>query len=230
MDGNDKKVTPEPPRELKPVVHNKPAKKENAFIVYMRDFINDDLATIGKYMLDDVIVPTFINGIAQSLHTGISMFFRANPNDTYKGGYYRGYSDSPWWNSQIKNDYGRYYRGDDHPYRPNSVPPWEEQPGARKGYSDAPFYDYLEYPIDSFTEAQALLRTLREDISYYDKLTVANFYSRVGYLYPNDAWKDNHSTLHSIGWFDLSSVQVATKSTPRGIKYYLTMPKAVDIR
>lgn len=233
MDETNKPKTPEkPPREIKPVISRKPVKKENGFVTYIREFVNDDIPTIGRYMLDEVIVPTFINGIAQSLHTGISMFFRSGPTD-YRG-YYRGDTRGEWWNKEIKNDYSRYYRGDDRPYRPDNRPPWEtpeSDPYYRRGqkYSNAPLRDYLDYPIYNYAEAQNLLRTLREDISYYDKLSVADFYSRVDYKYP-DAWEGNRSTLRDIGWFDLSTVRIETRSSRNGIVYYLTMPQAVDIR
>ena len=227
MDENKTPSTPDT-NSIKPIVTGPPVrKKSNPFNGLINDIITDDIPSIFEYIVKDVAIPTTVGCVQQSLHTFISMLFKMDPTSGYRPGGYYGGSDG-WWNAQIKSDYGRYYRGDDHPVRPNSAPPWEkEQPGSR--YSDSPMYDYLAYPFNDLCTAQNVLAQMRDWLSYYDAISIANFYQLVHYRYP-DSWAINRSTLEDYGWFDLSNVTIGTKGGRRGIYYYITLPKAVYIK
>ncbi len=221
--------TPGEDKSIKPVVTSKPPvrKKNNMFKEIVTDVINDDIPTIFEYIVRDVIVPTTVSCISQCAHTGISMFFKMDPGTSSRG-YYRS-DDSGWWNAQIKNDYGRYYRGDDHPYRPGSTPPWEAAPQPGPRYSNSPMHDYLDYPIGSYNDAQRVLQQMRDWLTDYDAISVADFYKLVNYQY-DGSWAINRSTLSDYGWFDISTVTIANRAYKGRVYYYLTMPNAVYIK
>lgn len=211
---------------IKSIVSKPPErKKSNPFGGFISDIITDDIPSIFEYIVRDVAIPTTVGCLQQSAHAFISMLFRMDPGTGYRTGGY--YGADEYWNRSIKNDYSKYYRGDDRPLRPGAPPPWaEKKPDS--GYFTNPEHDYMDYPIRDYATAQQVLTQMRDTLSYYDAISVANFYKIVNYRYP-DNWAHNKSTLHSMGWFDLSNVTIATRGTSRGVYYYLTLPQAVYI-
>lgn len=159
-----------------------------------RAFVPDDISNVKEYIFFDVIVPMIKNGILDSLET---LF-----NTGRSSGGRRGRS-SGHGTLGTKISYQGYY--DDSRQRKDSGP-------VRAGYS------YDDIVVDSFAEAEEIIRSMEAIIEEYGTTSVADLYELAGLT---GAFTDR-----DFGW---SNLQTAKPEKVRG-GWLLRLPRATTLK
>lgn len=149
-------------------------KKKNGVNKFSDVFLAEDWASVGSYILKDIIIPTIQNSIVDIVKNGIEM---AVYGETRRD---RGRSSGP------KISYSGYYD------RPNiSGRRDRDISTARSSFS----FDQIEYR--EYSDADEVLTRIDELISVYEFATVADLYDLSGVTPPftanNYGWYDIHT-------------------------------------
>lgn len=161
---------------------------------FVESFFGGDLRTAASYILYDVAFPSIKRAISDMFADGIEMLLFGTARSGRSGRKEQ---------TREKVSYSSYFKSDS---RSGSV------------RSDASSrYDYRDIVLRSRGEAEEVLDVLREIISEYDQVTVADLYDAVGIT--------GEFTDNKYGWTNLSGARV------RLIRdgYLLDLPRAKEL-
>lgn len=136
-------------KKVKRVVKNgvKPRKKDISSL-----FIAEDLKSVGKYVLEEVLIPTVKNAIVDMVSNGVAMMFGCEKRKSSKGN-----SSTPYVSYR---DYSSRSSGSD--------------------FTERRRYDFEYDVIESRSEAEEILEQMSDLIDTYDSVSVADVYEMLG--------------------------------------------------
>ena len=193
-------------KNIKPVVTDKSEvvlKKKTPGKKFAEIFLSDDLGSVKKYAIYDVIIPAIKDTIVKIVKDGVEMLFYGSPqhksrSSTILKGYesttyvpYSGYSSKK--NQQRRREPEREF---------------EKTP------------DYDEIILVSRGTAEEIIIDMREIIAEFGSATVGDLYTLI------DITPD--FTAYDYGWTNLDDAYV--KPVHRGYLLVLPKPKFIDIR
>lgn len=195
-----KKQQPEQaPREAKePVTNNVVVKKESELKKFGKQFFTEDAKSVKGHVFMNVIVPGLQKLISDMVKSGVDWLIYG-----IKGGGQQS-------NGNIRNiSYTGYY---DSPNRRSISYGNNQQQATRPGA-----YSVSEIMFNDRGEAEETLLRMRESISRYGTVTVADFYDLVSI-------KSNYTDV-KYGWRDLRDAEVQRS----GNGYYIKFPRIVPV-
>lgn len=133
---------------------------------------------VEDYLIDQVIVPTIMNSIADILGDAIDYVFRGRP-----GG--RSNRSKNTYGPSVQKDYGAYSKA------PEAI---RRAPGGMRGTDEVTF--------KSRAEAMDVLEELVNAVDRFERASVYNFYEAAKLPAPNGYMDQN------FGWYDLSTAHV----------------------
>ena len=161
-------------------------------------FGKDKMHNIGDYVTNEIVVPTVKEMITTSLHTGIDMVFHRDGRYASRGG----------WNQPHRGT-TTYYNGHNYtryssPTTYYSAPRTTQSPQAnRYAQQHAPTDDLVDIQdrvVNNRDALVAILNNLREELSIYQYVTLADYYDYAGL--------PSTFTDQQVGWRDLSGAAV----------------------
>lgn len=156
----------------------------------------DGLPKVGRYLNQNVIMPSIRDIIVKSVQDGVSMMVYRQ--DMHRGPQSGGYSQNQG------TDYGRQYRQHGYGQSGHQTKPQRnyareyKEPGQQQVLRDGVYLN--QYMVANRDEAQSILNGLQEYILDYGQATVASYYQMLGI--------DTVFTDDSFGWDDLRGVRV----------------------
>lgn len=153
--------TPEPEeKKLAPVISGTAVtQKKSGFSKFADSIIAEDLASVGNYILADVLVPAFKKTIADIVTNGIDILLYGKTGVSKSG------------TNASKISYGSYYqRSYNEPIRANQ---------------SASVFDYDNIIFDNRGDAEAVLSSMDELLDQFGIVSVADFYELSNVPCPN---------------------------------------------
>ena len=191
----EQKTTTTEEKRVQRVVKEPAKTRTNEVRRFADIFISEDVSNVKNYIFMDVLVPAIKKAIYDIVTNGIDMFLY--------GGTGKGKSGS----NTSKVSYRNYYDQKNG----NVNCRGSENVKANTGFE----YDDIEFRNRG--EAEAALEQMRDAITRYGLVSVADLYDMAGLTAPY--------TSHKYGWVSVSNVSVAR--TRDG--YVLKLPRAVPI-
>lgn len=189
--GNSKKAKGEVSGEKKPekvvekvVVGEVVVQKRSLMRKFKDTFIEQDLKTVSRYLVSEVMIPAARNMIAETVNKGVDRVLFGG-SMTRRG--YGGYSAGPriTYNSPVS----RALRGD----IPRNAPPLEIGPRRASRYHD-------DLIMSSRDDAEAVLQAMIDIIDKYEIVSVGDLNELVG--------RPSSYTDNKMGWIYLGDVQI----------------------
>ena len=168
-----------PEQRAKKVVSGAVKTKKKTEIRKFTDiFVAGDLASVGDYIMYDIVVPNVKRLIEDISVSGIRMFLHGKDGAKYSD---RGYSTP-------KISYRSYYEQDKRDSRP------------RDDYRSRGRFDYDDLVFDSRGDAEVVLTQMDEMLDRFKVVTVLDMYDAAGVTAPYTADK--------YGWTDLHEAKI----------------------
>ena len=167
-------------------------------------FISEEADTVGKFIVEDVIIPGVKDALLDILHGSIDRIF----GGTVRGGY-NSYRRQRETRTSYESYYDRDRRRDRDRDRDRS---YSEKRRARR--SD----DFTTIEVDTRNEREAVLRRMGDYIEDYGYVTVAQVKRMIGI--------EIESTDSDWGWYDMRDI----RHYPEGGKFIIEMgpPDSLD--
>ena len=185
---SQKSKTPEPaeqPRVVAPVISGTAVeRKESLRKKFLHAYAGDSAQSVGQYLLMDVVVPGTKNIIADLVTQGINRLLYGGSRPMQNG-----------VRSNIGGGYGRYFNGGGQNQQTQQTQ--QSTPVVRQAQ---PAHGFGEIILQSRSDAEVVIDSLRELIEAYGNAKVANLYSLVGIT--------GDFTNQSYGWTNLSRAGV----------------------
>ncbi len=193
---NRSKQQPDPAdnRKVEKVINGvAKVKKKSDIRKFADNFISEDAGKVGSYLFTDVIVPGIVKIITDSFKDGVDIIFKgASGRNTRNSGNYQ----------------GNYVSYNNFSNRNNDT----RRPAATKQV-----HSPSDITLPSRSDAEAVLNQLKDMLSCYGAVTVADLYDSVGI---------SHSfTDVKYGWTDLRNADVARDADG----WYVKLPNAYPL-
>lgn len=189
-------------RKLQKVVKgNVRTKKKSEASKFMQTFISEDVHTVKSYIINEIIIPTAKETLADVVRNSIEMILWGSSSSGRSRSRSRRTSDS-------RVSYQRYY-DDDRRDRERDRERYSTR--VRSGYS---FDDLI---FDTRGEAENVLIAMEQEIDSYGIVSVADLYELVGIT--------GNYTDNKYGWTDLRTADVVRCRDG----YTLKLPRALPI-
>lgn len=184
--------------DVKPVVRGRVRKKSSIFKT-VGNYIEDDMPTIGDSILNELIIPSVLDLLADICHGAIDGIFKSDGR-----GYYR---RNRGRDSYIS--YNRMYDDRRRSRRDREEERYEERRRNRDIYYE---FDYKE-------DADDVLDRMCDYLERFPDVPVSYFFDLIGETIPGCFTDDDW------GWTDLSGVKVRR----HGRKWYIDFPRIDQI-
>lgn len=168
----------------------------------------EDAVTVGGRILKDYLVPGLKKLAAQVVKNGVDIILFGEPQNNHN-------NYSPWGTLWGTGSYYSYNPGSG--WTPYGQAYKKTQDGKPPTPSRRTVYDYDYIQFATIADAEKVLNTLKDLISHYGIISVAEFYQTAGV--PSN-FNDN-----KYGWTDISSATV--EHSDGG--YVIRLPKAYPI-
>lgn len=173
----EKTLTREPPQKLKPVVKKGDVvqTKESLGHKFKSIFVQEDVGTVKRYVMDDVLWP----GVKNLILDCLSMFFFKEAYDGRRGRHHRYDDDDDYI------PYSSYYAGGR-----------KKKKKKKKDYDDDEDYstDYRNIVLKHKEDAEEVVGELRRRIKKYERASVADLFDLIEisgkYTDNNWGWTD----------------------------------------
>lgn len=205
---SEKNEPVETKKKLEKVTKGEVKVKEKSLANKFADaFITDDIGSVRKHVVEEVIVPGLINAVLDAVNDGLSMIFKVSPRrrsgSSGSGGYYD-------YSKQSSYKYGGGGSSS------NSTSRTESASKER--------IDYRGITFETKNDANDVLSSMQDlaDPDQYGWASVADFYDLAGVSVKNQAFTDN-----KYGWNLPMLRGVSIRRDREG--WYLDLPKPVVI-
>ena len=168
---------------------------------FLQAYAGDSAQSVGQYLVMDVIVPSTKNMISDMVTQGINRLLFGGSRPVQNG-----------IRSNVGGSYGRFFNGGGGQSQQHQAQ--QNQPQVHQVKQEG----FGEIILQSRSDAEIVIDSLRELIEAYGNAKVANLYSLIG--------KSGEFTDQSIGWTNLSRAGVL--QIREG--YLLDLPKPVVLR
>lgn len=166
-----------PEKKAKKVVSGKVQTKKRSEIRKFTDiFVAGDLASVGDYLLYDIVVPNIKRLVEDISVSGIRMFLHGKDGAKSGGSSY----------GAPKISYRNYYEQDKRDVK-----------SSRDDYRARNRFDYDEIVFDSRGDAEVVLTQMDEMLDRYKVVSVLDMYDAAGITPPYTADKYGWTDLHS---------------------------------
>lgn len=205
---SEKNEPVETKKKLEKVTKGEVKVKEKSLANKFADaFITDDIGSVRKHVVEEVIVPGLINAVLDAVNDGLSMIFKVSPRrrsgSSGAGGYYD-------YSKQSSYKYGGGGSSS------NST--------SRTDSASKERIDYRGITFETKNDANDVLSSMQDlaDPDQYGWASVADFYDLAGVSVKNQAFTDN-----KYGWNLPMLRGVSIRRDREG--WYLDLPKPVVI-
>ncbi len=170
---------------------------------FVESFVEEDAHSIGTYVKEEILIPTFKDLISSIITNSIEMLLYGNsarPRGHSGGGY---------------TNYNRVYDRDVRNYSGSRR--LSESSSSRRTVSPRGKYYIKDLGFDSRADADAVLDALLDHLQEYDQVTVGDYYSACDVT---PEWTD-----FRYGWDSLNSARVERS---RG-EYIIVLPRPISL-
>lgn len=175
------KEEPEEKKKMEKVIQGEANIKKKSLGRKVSDtFIKEDFGNVKSYIFTEVIVPSIIDLISETLHNTVDMMFHGEA-------FYRRRSSNSYNNSRV--NYNSIFKNDP---RNNT-----QQQSYRSVVGRNSIDDII---LDSRADAEDILNAMMDALEDYKMVSVADLYDMLG--------KSTIFTQNNIGWFDLSGARI----------------------
>ena len=189
--------------DVKPVTQAV-VKKRSGIGKLFRSLIAEDVTNVKKFLIEDVLIPSVKNGIADLVISATNMtLFGKNSQVGRRPGLIG------------KTSYGTMYKG-------NQAVTANTLNGGLRAVNEsavADIYDFNEILYTSYQAAEEVYVKMCERIANYNVATVANLYTFSGIT-------TNEATYSNWGWYDIPTHRIEAAS---GGYYMLVLPRAIPL-
>lgn len=174
----------------------------------------EGLPGIGRYLNEEIIVPSIKNIIVESVTSGINMAVFGDKGATGRS---RNYAQPHDPNRRTYKPSTNYAK----PTRTSRFTSAQPEPSSRTRQVRGVRYMVDDFPIDSRMKANEILVTLREFADRYDYVSVGEYYDMIGV--------ESQHTDHNYGWSYDDIAEHGTVTTMRGGGYLVNLPPVTEI-